>query len=413
MPDNTNGTDKVLDGFIVVEPSADVVIEWEVDLDPAETDALRILADRLGYLGRAESVCEGRLLDDSEQSGNTTSFEARPATQGEGPTEALLVSNSPFDESALTATTTMVRRGRQIDPPGASRVRYLVPPVTKPLLVTHRPRPTAPTAVRFAMVGVALPSETLAVAICDRLRQAALSRFGELTGGGASRVLAGKSTDGQPMQGHGHAHYLAFTSDVRNWPRLDTLVVWAPDGLEGDELAALARITALRPLSRAADFREMSLGVEAVGDVSSIAPELVGQPGGHRVWESYTPFAPPRHPRKGQWMEWLEPEIRRELAVRGWPDGVVEQVQVAPLVETDARRLVSGHTLGAPAGGWMDFHRFRRSKGEGLRDARWSYGVRLVFPEPVGGQRGEPLSLGALSHFGLGLFLPAEGAPER
>jgi CRISPR-associated protein Csb2 len=65
MPDNTNGTDKVLDGFIVVEPSADVVIEWEVDLDPAETDALRILADRLGYLGRAESVCEGRLLDGS------------------------------------------------------------------------------------------------------------------------------------------------------------------------------------------------------------------------------------------------------------------------------------------------------------------------------------------------------------
>jgi len=37
-------------------------------------------------------------------------------------------------------------------------------------------------------------------------------------------------------------------------------------------------------------------------------------------------------------------------------------------------------------------------------DARRAVGVEVVFAEPVPG----PLSLGALSHFGLGLFVPRE-----
>ncbi len=56
-------TDKVLDAFAVTERDAELWVRWDADLDGPEREALGVLAERLGYLGRAESLCQARVLD--------------------------------------------------------------------------------------------------------------------------------------------------------------------------------------------------------------------------------------------------------------------------------------------------------------------------------------------------------------
>jgi CRISPR-associated protein Csb2 len=52
--------------------------------------------------------------------------------------------------------------------------------------------------------------------------------------------------------------------------------------------------------------------------------------------------------------------------------------------------------------GWLSYRRQRPNKGPDLPVV----GLELSFEEPVRG----PIALGALSHFGLGLFLPVDGS---
>jgi CRISPR-associated protein Csb2 len=52
-------------------------------------------------------------------------------------------------------------------------------------------------------------------------------------------------------------------------------------------------------------------------------------------------------------------------------------------------------------GDWLAFRRYRPTT-ERMQDARRATGLELTFSEEVAG----PIALGALSHFGLGLFLP-------
>ena len=47
---------KILDGFLAVDPGAELVAWWEADLDAAAHDALAEAARALGYVGRSESV---------------------------------------------------------------------------------------------------------------------------------------------------------------------------------------------------------------------------------------------------------------------------------------------------------------------------------------------------------------------
>jgi CRISPR-associated protein Csb2 len=143
-------------------------------------------------------------------------------------------------------------------------------------------------------------------------------------------------------------------------------------------VAALARIPALRGFAHVEDFRPCELGLEGVGPLNAVAPQLVGS---SRHWRSVTPFAPGHHGRKRvPWPEHVAAQVRAELDVRGLP---------API---DVRVL---------AGPALAFRRHRPTK-ERLRDARRAVFVEMEFATPVTG----PIALGALCHFGLGLFEP-------
>jgi CRISPR-associated protein Csb2 len=337
----------------------------------------------LTYLGRAESVCVASLGQPEHVLGD----EVRPEQAGReavaGGRVDLLVPDAPLDVEQLCVTTRAMRKGKTLHPPGASKVSYVVPERTPPLPKPRvRVRRAAPTAVRFALDAKTLPSRLSALAVGDVLRQAAIKRAP------ASGTLSGHRSDVRAREDqHQHAHYLPFSADRRRGPRLlDTAVVWAPSGLSPEEVSALAGLTWLSGRAYLSDFREaVHLAVEAVGPVNAVAPELSS---GATDWESFTPFAPPRHWKRGPIDDYVIEAVDAELAHRGLPHAQVELLQPS-------------QSTWPVSGGWLSFRRHRPSK-EKLRDAAWAYGIRLRFEEPVPG----PVVLGKSSHMGLGLFLP-------
>lgn len=386
MPDSRDlgtvrrSTDKAFDAFAVLERGAEVVATWGAELAPVGRAALAELASMLPYVGRAESLCEARVLEDGEAPPGGVACGPLPETAAIGLERAplrLLVPRMPLEIDALVTRTTAVRRGGRMTPPGAYWALYEpVPDRARPL--RRAPPPVRPVmTARWAVYGPARPSRYAAVAMGDVLRKACLSKYGRLFDGGCSAILAGKDADGNRLTGHGHAHYLATDDDDDGL--IDHLTLWAPAGLEEREVAALAAIDRLTGFGHIADFRAVRLGLEGMGPAAEVVPTLTGP---SFTWVSATPFAPSRHARRRSWEEHVAQSVADELRWRGLPAPTAVEVL---------------------AGSWLAFRRHRPTN-ERLRHARRASGLRLTFAEPVAG----PLALGALGHFGLGLFLPGD-----
>lgn len=369
------GRDKTFDTFAVVERGAAVYVRWPVDLPPDQHDALTRIATRVPYLGRAESVCEADLATAVPDDAGTP---VRPAN-GHQPTGAtripLLSPTVPLDLAAL------LRRGHP-DPAGTRWVDYQfdAPATTAPTRRTTPARAAAPTAIRWTYTARAQPSITAAVTLGHVLRRACQSAYGRHNGGGASPTLSGRASDG-PVRAdqHSHAHYLALSSDGVH---IDTLLVWAPERFSPDEVSALATLPGLTGHGHIPDFRPGRLGLTALGAVEHVVPELAGPA---TQWHTVTPFAPARHAKRGT----------------SWDDHVADQIRF----ELRVRRLPAPAAIEITPGEALRYRRYRPDH-ERLNQARRATGIRLTFPEPVTG----PLSLGALNHFGLGLFTPQKTA---
>jgi len=377
-------TDKVVDAFAAAEPGAELRVRWDVDLPAVERQALAVLSGHLGYLGRAESVCEARLLDGDGNDDRPPSLARSTWMCAEdvdgGRATPLLCPEEPLDLAALTVETAAMRTARLLQPAGSRWVTYPA--------VEEDPEPAGPSrsmervvarpqVVRWAISAPARPPVTAAVAMADALRAACQSRFGTPP----SATLSGKHPDGAPLQGHRHAHYLAHDEDGDGL--LDTLYVWAPGGLGAEEVAALASLVKLRrkPYLPAEDYRPCNLGLEAVGPAAVVAPRLVGP---SSRWTSVTPFAPTQHPRRQNTPTFVDQQVRLELRRRDLPDPLAVHIVV------DGRRRLAS-----------EFRRHRVAERR-TTDMRPAHMVDVTFPEEVAG----PLALGALSHFGLGLLVP-------
>lgn len=101
------------------------------------------------------------------------------------------------------------------------------------------------------------------------------------------------------------------------------------------------------------------------------------------MWTSHTPFAPPHHRKRRQdpW-SFIAAQIALELERRELPTP-------SSVARAEPDRA-----------SWQAYRRRRHSEAPARN--RSATGLRIAFDEPVPG----PLSLGALNHFGLGLFLP-------
>lgn len=375
-PDANDGTDRTLDAFAVFGPDDQLAVQWPVDLSPAQRDALARIARSIPYFGRADSICVGSLDNNWAPTGHAVWKPLDVAEHIEHYTEtkSVLAPQMPLIIDTLLAKPAEVRRSGLKFPSGSRLVAYGLEHRADTPLRRRQLRPTRiVTAVRFDLLHAALPPATDTAVYTDLLRQAAIKQLGEHPEG---TMLGGKTSDGAPMQGGKHAHYLPLISERR----LTGFVVWIPGGLDEKEQDALCAVRTLYDYKHRIQVR-----VSGIGAVDKIASELVGPA---TVWHTVTPFTPSRFPKKGRdvWADFVVEEIQRELRLRDYgPANAVDLVD----------------------GPWTSFVRHRpsarlrtdRQQGQAHLPAQF---ITLRFNEPVTG----PLALGRLSHFGLGLFAP-------
>jgi CRISPR-associated protein Csb2 len=384
-PDTASGTDLVFDPFIVTDRGARLLARWEAALGGEVRTSLASLLDNLSYLGRADSICEASLLDeDVSPAVEWNCVEANLSQFAESTIDLLIPTETATLETLSLSTGHIRNKLRVLDPPHTRRATYSRPAATRPLATaSHRTASTLITAIRFRIAHPVNPPLAHAIVYTDAFRRAAMSIYGAQNDGALSTTLSGRSTSSPVATGHRHAHYLALPDGERpgrdGSARFSTIVVWAPEGFDEAELRALASIRKLRGLDWIKEFRPCSVGCEGWGDLESVAPQLVRP---STSFTSCTPFAARAHKKHH----------------RSWDDHVLRDLQRS--LEASPFPSTTSISLLEPA--VTRFRSYRPTK-EALRDARPTRFAKLEFQSPVVG----PIALGALSHFGLGLFQPS------
>jgi CRISPR-associated protein Csb2 len=197
--------------------------------------------------------------------------------------------------------------------------------------------------------------------------------------------MAGKDANGDALKGHRHTEFLAWCDDDHP----TRLLVWRGSrAFDADEHEAIL-LAAARDVSWAAAGSDSDEWKVRLVPLDRAVPP---PPGFGResvlLWESVTPYVPPRHHLRGGKVredESIAEQLRREIQARG----------IAPDVEVEL--------LGTPQ--WVSVHVPRReAKKRSFIGNRRGQMVRLRFTTPVAG----PIRLGHSSSFGLGLFRPVE-----
>lgn len=374
------GRDLVLDTFVVPDRHEAVVAMWPVR--PEQLSGLQAALDLIPYLGRSQSWVAAELTEPREP--NVVLVDEAVDIEDREVVRLLAPDPEQAEEATrgLLLTTTEVRSLRLPVPPGSRWLEYARPPlIPDPLPRRRRYRPLpgpVATVARFLIDSPAPPPLTDAVLIGDLARRSAMAWFGRLNDGGMSPTLSGKDAEGRPLHGHRHAFYLATDEDGDR--RLDHLTVFVPAGLARSEEDALASVKVLDPGRGRPPLRLVLVGFGA--------PEALRAPlfETARVWRSHTPFIPVRH-----------------MKIRGSGDEkrIVDSPADQLALELERRGMPRPTRIRYLRGArWLEF-RLHRPRHEPPGSA---HGFEIEFDQEVRG----PIVLGRSSHFGLGLFLPAE-----
>ncbi len=410
-------TSLVFDAFARVADDAELVVGWpEVALETDEHALLAALAHDLGFLGRAESWVEARVIED--WNGTVNCWPSEPAVHtetGEALEPVRLLMPMPPEQykqwrgqtisehgldakklktarkriletlpeqlaDALTLDTGIIQKVGWSRPPGARFTTYQRPYEAfgiKPSVRRNRRSPTAVTA-RLALAGKPLPRIEDAVRIGEIMRMAAMKQAERVNGGGIPSVLSGHDLPADNR--HGHAFYLPEDADGDG--HIDHILIHASGGLPPEALKALDGITRIWERD-AGEWQVLFEGHGRPEDLSTSC--YTGQ---SRGWRSVTPYL---HPWFAKKRFGVAEQIARECRERGLPEPEVS-IEPVPYAGADGRRRRPVH-----------FRRFRSSRKRLIQpDTRGQF-VRLTFQEPIAG----PLALGFGCHFGLGMFQPA------
>jgi CRISPR-associated protein Csb2 len=407
---------KVFDAFVA--PAGQLLVHWpDVEFDAAQNALIDRILDALVYLGRAESWVEARRVEQPPSTLNCT-----PAALG-GSNIALHVPVRPSeylawcdgflaaqldlpkkDRRELPATwwevlhisTERLFRDGWSSPPGVRRAQYMWNPMTspRPRRSTALPR-RLPTMARFACSSVVLPRLTEALSVGERLRVALMSHSD------GHPVFSGRLPGGEMRRGHDHAYFAPSDDDADG--KIDHVLVHAREGFDERAIFALQHlrkvwglgghdlVLTLIALGQVGDFGGLRRDADRLG-----ASALLGPASGAHIWESHTPFVPPRHTkrRRGILIDRPEDQLRVLLA----------QLEIATnvVVEPISARHLSKPQPPKP----IEWYRFRarRQNGGGTRGSVHGFGFRLTFAELVRG----PIALGYGAHQGLGHFVAVE-----
>ena len=377
-------TDLTLDPFLAVAPDEELLVRWDATLGAGQRQALAKLAELLPYLGRSESVCEARLLDENPEPDEHW-WHPKPG----GATRLLAVAQ-PVTRATLEASTTDVRRSRRTLPAGTRWVSYEAGNAAPAAVPRREDEQRDVTAIRFAVMGPVPMLATHGVLLADRAHEVAGTALSKAQIPDARRQeimgTRGAGTD------HAHAHWIAPPDTAQRGAAVRNLIIWCPGGLRTQEVQALL---SLRQLSgrrgdyQVSGFPDLQLRFQAAGTIQQVTPELCGP---SRRWRSLTPYLPVRHRKRETPDEYIAADIAAELRYRDKPPA-------------RASRLEPGTGM---TDRWASEFRRRRTgeplaQGTARRNgSRPGMGLRLEFAELVNG----PLLLGQLSHFGFGIFAP-------
>lgn len=403
---------KIFDTFVVIDADRPVVALFDGEVDDDARRSLNTLLRDLNYLGRSESWVEARLLAESPDGLDFDGWRCQrltPETDPEGAEVvrvACLRTEASYDALSDKPAAPKKRRGEEqaprlswveamgmstkdllgagwSSPPAMWELDFLLPRNALRGRAKRR-RPSLGDRfyeARFALYSPVLPRVVDTVKLAERVRRKLMGIHRKVMGDDPALVslkFSGKGPDGSPAEGHRHAYYLPLDEDGDG--RIDHLIVRVGEPLDGEELAALDR---LRSVWQSDGRPDIELVLEA----------LTGEVGATRArrWVTATPFVTNRHyrRRRGPLDAWIDDEIRRACRLHGLP----EPVEIAPQAHTET----GGHAVR-----WMEFTRNRA----GMAPLR-GHGRALTFAEPVRG----PFAIGALAHFGLGLFVPEERGP--
>lgn len=450
MPLYKDTTTKVFDTFIHVPQGARLHITWPaLELSETQREVVALLTSRMGYLGRAESWAEARVLGSDEKppepnvvhlsdehtlsrsdeitqvlvplppnelaTWRSRTFEQelerlvgekreKHRAKGKDPEKAKLsaadkrkldavLPRSLLD--ALEAETGDLHKQGWSAVPGARWQAYGRP---RDLLNLSPPRqpvpsmPDLPTVARFAIASQVPPRLTEAVSVAERIRTALMSRSN------AHPVFSGRDGNGQLLRGHQHTFILPEANADHG--HISHVTLLAPMGFDEDARRAMDGLQKVWGKDRY-DVQLVLLGVGQPEDFGGTnlragqCPLLVES----RAWTSRTPFVPTRHPKTtktgkpkldetGVQIGSPEHDLRRLLREAGFPT----PVSIAPVPATN---------LGGKMTRWLEFGTARHA-GEGRRAARSGVGFKIAFPRPVRG----PIALGYGAHFGLGSAIP-------
>ncbi|HEY1256207.1 MAG TPA: type I-U CRISPR-associated protein Csb2, partial [Terracidiphilus sp.] len=400
-------------------------VAWDATLPPAELDALRILAERLGYFGRAESLVEARVLD------GFTAIEANATPLAEGaslPQKTELVRllapmlPTAYDEwrdgfmakaeAALGPKPTAAQKKKlpklpddlfaalQADsgdlqaagwnlPPGAAYVNYTrdekafapMPRIRKAYCSQ------LPTVARYAVVSTVSPRLTQAISVGNRVHEA-LCKWSD-----QASIFTGRDSHGSPLINHQHAHVFCESNGPRD--AITHLSVWAQEGF--DERACIA----LRRLNKVWGHggHDLRLVLTALGQPDAFPDcRLFAKA---KVWRSATPFVSTRHAKTFR-------DGRPKIDENGWQIGsaghdLLRLLAIDPQTQGATIRKDASIEVGERALRCLQFQMIRHDGG-GSRGNGDAGAYTITFTEPVTG----PLAFGYGSHFSLGLFIPVE-----
>lgn len=396
------GTSLVQDNYWSVPSAAPVW--WFIESELWRPDLVAVLEQclsRMTYLGRAETFTCIRFAESQEVVPHVNCTLIKERRAGAVP---LLMPLDSATRADIERTTDDPESVKRTVPPG-TRILYAVRPPHPVARERRRPTVNRPDChlMQFALGWNVSPDPRAIVRLTSRFRGAVLRELLRLKTGDASATwtrvgrdvresiadMAGKDANDEPLKGHRHTEFLAWCKDGQP----TRLVVWRDSrAFDADEqesiLLAASRDVSWAAAGSGADEWKVRL-VPLDRDVP-VPPGFDGL--ASVVWESVTPYVPPRHHLRGgkeREGESMAEQIQREVQRRG----VAEAVEV--------------EFVGPPI--WVSVHVTRREaeKRAFIGDRRGQV-VRLRFPSPVGG----PIRLGHSSSFGLGLFRPITGHHE-
>ena len=389
-PKDIESKQLIFDSFMVISGGASMFMVFDIQYSADVLQDLSRLLGFLNYLGRSESMVRITVSDNlpagswncvSSWSENTGYSALRiacvidPEEYRQHPVSKTL----PWLQALCLSTDDLLKEGWS-SPPALDDARYMINRKSIGLSVQSSTdfRFSKPVrSVTFAVHPKVRINVRDTVILADAVRAYLMGIHRRIRGGDPASVSArfsGKTQDAVPLLGHSHAFFLPLDEDSDGW--IDHIKVISRDPFDVSELQALDCLTEIHQFKGHEDIKLVLVST------SDMPRETWSQ-----VWISTTPFITVRHYRqsRGRYSDWLTAEIIRDIENHQYP--LPQNVQLIPWTMSGPKPIR-----------WMEFKRNKKNEETRLR----GHGCILSFRQAVAG----PFSLGALCHYGLGLFMP-------